>query len=155
MSEQADEMYVEFSTTHPGVWSASTAIVWERAIEAGWSPTTLVSSAEVYRRLMDAQDGDPISQKEFLADLLGEKPTVYERGDDFYECVAAGIRALRAGRRISQEGLADRAGMQQVTISHVETGASARPRHKTLEQIAAALDVTLDDLMVLGGEVLA
>ena len=155
MSEQADECYVQFSTTHPGVWSASTAIVWERAIEAGWSPTTLVSAAEVYRRLMDAQDGDPTPQKEWLADLLGEKPVAYERGDDYYEMVAAGIRAIRAGRRIGQEELAAKAGVQQATLSHVETGASARPRHETLEQIAAALGCTLDDLMVLGGEVLA
>lgn len=155
MSEQADEQFIEFSMTHPGAWSASDAHVWDRVIASGWSPERLVSCAEVYRRLMDAQDGEPRAQKEWLADLLGEKPVVYERGDDYYECIAAGIRALRAGRRIGQEELAAAAGVQQATLSHVETGASARPRHETLELLAAALEVSLDDLVAHGAAVLA
>ena len=56
------------------------------------------------------------------------------------------VRELREAARLSQERLAERAGVQTQTVSRVETGA-VNPALGTLAQLAAGLDVALSDLL--------
>lgn len=52
------------------------------------------------------------------------------------------MRALRLGRRLSQEALAVRAGLSARAVSDLERGRSGRPRTSTLEALAAALNLS-------------
>jgi transcriptional regulator with XRE-family HTH domain len=54
------------------------------------------------------------------------------------------IRNLRLRRGMSQEALAERTGLTNVTISHIETGRTPRP--STVVKIAEALGVSPEDL---------
>lgn len=56
------------------------------------------------------------------------------------------LRAARENRRLSQGGLASRAGLQPSAISHFETGAR-KPSFDNLRRLADALDVTTDYLL--------
>lgn len=56
------------------------------------------------------------------------------------------LRAAREKRRLSQGGLASRAGLQPSAISHFETGAR-KPSFDNLRRLADALDVTTDYLL--------
>lgn len=55
------------------------------------------------------------------------------------------IQVLRKGKGLSQERLAERLGMDRVSIGYVEQGRRS-PRLSTLYAIAAALDVRVIDL---------
>ena len=55
------------------------------------------------------------------------------------------IRRLRMERELSQQDLADKVGVIQPAISQIESGA-VNPRYTTLLALAAALDVSLDEL---------
>src|SRR5262245_20576265 len=56
------------------------------------------------------------------------------------------LKAARAKRELSQEGLAQRSNLQPSAISHFETGAR-RPSFDNLRRLADALDVTTDYLL--------
>lgn len=56
------------------------------------------------------------------------------------------LRQLRTDRGLSQEALATRVGKLRQTIIGYETGAH-KPRARALTKLAAALDVTVDDLL--------
>ncbi|MFD8937342.1 helix-turn-helix domain-containing protein [Streptomyces sp. NPDC059578] len=56
------------------------------------------------------------------------------------------IRAARRAARLSQERLAERAGMDRQALNRIEQGHSA-PRIDTLIRIADALDVPLSSLV--------
>jgi transcriptional regulator with XRE-family HTH domain len=51
------------------------------------------------------------------------------------------IKILRMQKRLSQQDIADRAGISAVTVSRIETGFE-QPKIETLEKIAEALGVT-------------
>lgn len=53
------------------------------------------------------------------------------------------IRDLRIARGWTQQELAERAGLTQVTISKLETSTQGYPTMQTLKRIASALDVAL------------
>jgi transcriptional regulator with XRE-family HTH domain len=56
------------------------------------------------------------------------------------------LRAARDQRGLSQDDLANRAGLQSSAISHFETGAR-KPSFHNLRRLADALDVTTDYLL--------
>ena len=61
--------------------------------------------------------------------------------------LAQNIKKLRKQRKLSQEELAKKAGVTYSTLIKLESGANKNPTIKTLQQIASALTVTLDELM--------
>ena len=61
--------------------------------------------------------------------------------------LAENIKELRKQRKLSQEELAKKAGVTYSTLIKLESGSNKNPTVKTLQQIAQALGVTLDDLM--------
>ena len=60
--------------------------------------------------------------------------------------LAQNIKKLRKQRKLSQEELAKKAGVTYSTLIKLESGANKNPTIKTIQQIAAALEVTLDEL---------
>ena len=63
------------------------------------------------------------------------------------EIVGRNIRAVREAQLLSQRELAERSGVAKVTIATMELGRSARPRRRTVEKIANALGVPVEELM--------
>ena len=61
--------------------------------------------------------------------------------------LAENIKTFRKQRGLSQEQLARKAGVTYSTLIKLESGSNKNPTVKTLQQIAQALGVTLDDLM--------
>lgn len=61
--------------------------------------------------------------------------------------LAQNIKKLRKQRKLSQEELAKKAGVTYSTLIKLESGVNINPTIKTIQQIAAALEVTLDELM--------
>ena len=61
--------------------------------------------------------------------------------------LAENIKRYRIEKGLSQEQLAQKAGITYSTLAKLESGANQNPTVKTLQQVARALDVTLDDLM--------
>ena len=61
--------------------------------------------------------------------------------------LAENIKTFRKQRGLSQEELAREADVTYSTLIKLESGSNKNPTVKTLQQIAQALDVTLDDLM--------
>ena len=55
------------------------------------------------------------------------------------------LRVWRTRRALSQRELALHAGVQQVTVARLETGAR-KPRPRTIRALAKALKVTVDEL---------
>jgi transcriptional regulator with XRE-family HTH domain len=60
--------------------------------------------------------------------------------------LAQNIKKLRKQRKLSQEELAKKAGVTYSTLIKLESGVNKNPTIKTIQQIAAALDVSLDEL---------
>jgi transcriptional regulator with XRE-family HTH domain len=56
------------------------------------------------------------------------------------------IKKLRKQRKLSQEELAKKAGVTYSTLIKLESGVNKNPTIKTIQQIAAALEVSLDEL---------
>jgi len=61
--------------------------------------------------------------------------------------LADNLKRYRAKIGLSQDQLARKAGITYSTLTKLESGVNQNPKVKTLQQIAKALDVTLDDLM--------
>ena len=61
--------------------------------------------------------------------------------------LAENIKRLRKQHGLSQEQLALKAGITYSTLIKLESGTNTNPTVNTLQQIAKALNVTLDDLM--------
>jgi transcriptional regulator with XRE-family HTH domain len=60
--------------------------------------------------------------------------------------LAQNIKKLRKQRKLSQEELAKKAGVTYSTLIKLESGVNQNPTIKTIQQIAAALEVTIDEL---------
>ncbi len=58
------------------------------------------------------------------------------------------IRECRLAAGLTQVAAAKRAGMHPVTWNDIEGGKNANPTMKTMRKVAAALGVTLDELVV-------
>ena len=65
-----------------------------------------------------------------------------------YKFLGSRIRAMRLKRKITQEKLAEAAGVGVTHISHIETGNSI-PSLQTLVDIINALDCTADELLCM------
>ena len=61
--------------------------------------------------------------------------------------LAENIKRYRAGRGLTQEDLARAAGITHSALSKIEVGYSRDPRVMTVQKIAQALGVTVDDLL--------
>ena len=59
---------------------------------------------------------------------------------------ARGVRKLREGRHLTQEALAEAAGVSVPYVSHIERGIK-KPSLGTLLRLSAALGVTVDTLL--------
>ncbi len=57
------------------------------------------------------------------------------------------IRKLREKKELSQEKLARLADVANNTIIKIESGENQNPTLETLQKIAKALDITIDDLV--------
>ena len=60
--------------------------------------------------------------------------------------LAQNIKKLRKQHNLSQEELAKKAGVTYSTLIKLESGVNKNPTIKTIQQIAAALEVSLDEL---------
>ena len=60
--------------------------------------------------------------------------------------LAENIRRFRKKLNLSQEQLARKAEISYATLIKLESGANTNPTLKILQQLAKALDVSLDDL---------
>lgn len=65
--------------------------------------------------------------------------------------LAANLRRLRLARDLSQDELADSAGVRQALVSAIEVG-TANPTLDSLERIAIALGGTVGDLLAAAGK---
>jgi transcriptional regulator with XRE-family HTH domain len=65
--------------------------------------------------------------------------------------MAMQIKALRERRKLSQEALADRAGIHRVSLANIERGAKV-PTLDTLERLSKALQVPLGRLVAVKGK---
>jgi transcriptional regulator with XRE-family HTH domain len=61
--------------------------------------------------------------------------------------IATNVLILRATARLSQQALADKAGLSRVAVSEIERATSTNPSYGTLYRIAAALDACVTDLL--------
>lgn len=61
--------------------------------------------------------------------------------------LARNIKKYRKKLRVSQDKLSKLAGITFHTISKIESGATLDPRIKTVEKIANALGVSVDNLL--------
>lgn len=61
------------------------------------------------------------------------------------------IRELRKGRRWTQERLSEESGVDQVTISHIETGRIKRTSIEKMQRLAEALGVRINELLTAAG----
>lgn len=57
------------------------------------------------------------------------------------------IKKYRLLKELTQEKLAQRANVTHSSMSKIEAGFNDNPRIKTVQRIAVALGVTIDDLM--------
>jgi len=63
--------------------------------------------------------------------------------------LAQNIKKLRKQHKLSQEELAQKAGVTYSTLIKIESGANKNPTLETLRKISCAFDKTIDQL--LGG----
>lgn len=68
------------------------------------------------------------------------------QSDDLAARLAANVRALRAGRGLTQQQLAKLSGLPRATWANLESGA-ANPTLAVLHKVAVALQVSLEELI--------
>ena len=61
--------------------------------------------------------------------------------------LAENIKRFRKDRGLSQDKLSKLAGVTLTTLVKMESGANDNPKIKTLQKIAGALEVTVNDLL--------
>ena len=88
-----------------------------------------------------------------VAHVSREKPPRSQTSQLTAECIALGrrIKQLRAERSITQEELADRAGLFRTYMSRIERG-SANPSLTMLHAIASAFEVPVAGLFELASK---
>ena len=67
--------------------------------------------------------------------------------------LAERVRMLRKKAGITQERLADLAGMSRLNLIDIERGNNANPKQETLRHLADALGTSMDDLTAASGRV--
>ena len=65
---------------------------------------------------------------------------------DDLPAISSKVKELREAARMSQQALANAAGVSISVISHLEQGVKADPRQSTLHKLANALGVDVCDL---------
>lgn len=61
------------------------------------------------------------------------------------------LRTVRTEQRLSQRGLADRAGLSRSYVCDIERGRGSQPSVSTLDKLAAALGLSRSELMKAAG----
>lgn len=64
-----------------------------------------------------------------------------------YEAIAKNIRVARARKGWSQIELADKSGLSEATISFIENGKQKLVRMSTLQKLAVALEMDIEELL--------
>jgi len=64
--------------------------------------------------------------------------------------LAKNIKRLRGERRLTQEQLAQKAGITYSTLIKIESGANGNPTLETLSKIADVFEISLDELVGRG-----
>lgn len=57
------------------------------------------------------------------------------------------LRRERLARKLSQEELGELSGIGRTHVNRIETGETYRPKDETIAKLAAALDMTADELL--------
>lgn len=63
---------------------------------------------------------------------------------------ATRLKALRTTRHLSQQDLADAAGLHRITIAQLESGKRSDPAWSTIQALACALSCSTEDLRADG-----
>jgi transcriptional regulator with XRE-family HTH domain len=63
------------------------------------------------------------------------------------EIIGRNVRTAREAKLFSRTDLAQRSGLSVPGLEHLERGLSTRPRRSTVEKIAKALEIPLDELL--------
>lgn len=143
--------YRRFLVEHPGVFAPSDEARFAEAVAAGWTPDDLIAAARAYRRLVDAQDAEPMPAADWLATMTIVAPEDEPEPVTEAEAFSAGVRAVRAVQGISQAELASRAQLGTRTVAQVEAQPDEhQTRHANRLAIAAALGWSVVDLVDLG-----
>ncbi len=66
--------------------------------------------------------------------------------------IANNLRRLRKKRGLSQEKLARLADISLNTLTKIESGFAKKPTIQTVVKLAKALEVSLDELVKIGGK---
>ncbi|MBN1968698.1 MAG: helix-turn-helix transcriptional regulator [Candidatus Delongbacteria bacterium] len=61
--------------------------------------------------------------------------------------IGKSIQKVRQERKLTQEQLAIKAGIPYTTLAKIESGMVNNPRMKTLQKIALALKISIDELV--------
>lgn len=61
--------------------------------------------------------------------------------------LAQNVKQLRKKHKLSQEGLAKKAGITYSTLIKIESGANKNPTISTIKKVANALNVRIDDIV--------
>lgn len=64
-----------------------------------------------------------------------------------YAKFVSNLKRLRAARGLTQEQLANAAGLNRVSLARLETGEMTNPSLDTLERLATALGVSVLDML--------
>lgn len=83
--------------------------------------------------------------------VLKWRVSFVKEDDKLYIMVGKQVRQLRLQRKLTQEQLAERAGISTSFLGHIERG-SRKLSLETFCRIARALDCTANDLLPMEGE---
>lgn len=72
-----------------------------------------------------------------------------------YRANARALRSLRARGRMNLKALAKKSGVNYTTISRIENGHNRSPHWSTLEQLAEALGVEVEQLVIFDEDLLS
>lgn len=76
---------------------------------------------------------------------MSDNPQKFQR--DYHADIRA-LRKLRAKANLSLKALATKAGINYTTINRIENGHNRSPHWPTLQQLAGALDVDVDKIVI-------
>ena len=67
------------------------------------------------------------------------------RDEDILRKIGANVRIARMSRGVTQEKLAEEAGISQIQISRIESG-NVNPTVCTIQRIIVALEISVNDI---------
>lgn len=86
-----------------------------------------------------------------MATVVNRRSQKAQDETDRHSSLGRWLRAIRAEQRLSQRGLADRAGLSRSYVCDIERGRGSQPSMNTLDKLAAALGLSRNELMKAAG----